>query len=553
MRSSVRTATALLAAGLLATLAACSSDKSDGAANETTADGKTIIDVFTPADQTMNLDTNSVTKIMADKFKLQFRWQTTTFDAGPAKEKRQISLASGDYPDLYFLIPWVDGFSKAEVLKLGQQGVAVPLEQLIKDNAPNIQKFLDENKAYKEESTTPDGHIYALPQWADCYHCSFPNKLWMNSTWLKKLGLQQPKTPEELRTVLKAFKTQDPNGNGKADEIPLTADTQDGTLIQYLMGAYAYPPVGANNGVPGLITLNGDKVVTPLTSPEWKEGLKFIASLYKDGLIDQGAFTQNAAALQAQGNDPKAVRIGSASMLHPYIFVQSDSKDGRDKQYDAVPPLTGPNGKSYAGEQYLPVLNYTFMLTNKASKEAQVAAIKMLDYIFTDEGQIITNNGPEGVGWAKPAPGEVALDKDTKPLYKPIQNPPKNINWGALAQYHNVLAFRNAQVTPLDIYTGAGYERRLFQATKEYDQHGDRAQVFPQAVVWPDPSLSGELATLQTNLNNYVSQNQLAFITGSKNIDSDWDAYVKGLDSTGMPRFLEINQQAYDKYKSGSK
>ncbi len=553
MRVSVRKLSALVAAGLLATVAACSSDKSDGAANETSADGKTIIDVFTPADQTTNLDTNSVTKIMSDKFKLQFRWQTTTFDAGPAKEKRQISLASADYPDLFFLIPWVDGFSKAEVLKLGQQGVALPIEQLIKDNAPNIQKFLDENKDYREESTAPDGHIYALPQWAECYHCSFPNKLWMNSAWLKKLNLQQPKTPEELRTVLKAFKTQDPNGNGKADEVPMTADTQDGTLISYLMGAYAYPPVGANNGVQGLITLNGDKVTTPLTTPQWREGLKYIASLYKDGLIDQAAFTQNAQALQALGNDPKAVRIGSAPMLHPYIFVQSDSKDGRDKQYDAVPPLTGPEGKSYAGEQYLPTLNYTFMLTNKASKEAQVAAIKMLDYIFTDEGQIITNNGPEGVGWNKPAAGEVGLDKDTKPLYKPVQNAPKNISWGALAQYHNVLAFRNAQVTPTDIYTGAGYERRLFQATKLYDGHGDRAQVYPQAVVWPDPSLSGELATLQTNLQNYVNQGQLAFITGSKNIDTDWDAFVKGLDSTGMPRYLEINQQAYDKYKSGSK
>jgi len=553
MRVSVRKLTALAAAGLLASVAACSSDSSDGAANETTADGKTIIDVFTPADQTTNLDTNAVTKIMSDKFKLQFRWQTTTFDAGPAKEKRQISLASADYPDLFFLIPWVDGFSKAEVLKLGQQGVALPIEQLIKDNAPNIQKFLDENKDYKAESTAPDGHIYALPQWAECYHCSFPNKLWMNSTWLKKLNLQQPKTPEELRTVLKAFKTQDPNGNGKADEVPMTADTQDGTLISYLMGAYAYPPVGANNGVQGLITLNGDKVTTPLTTPQWREGLKYIASLYKDGLIDQAAFTQNAQALQALGNDPKAVRIGSAPMLHPYIFVQSDSKDGRDKQYDAVPPLTGPEGKSYAGEQYLPTINYTFMLTNKASKEAQVAAIKMLDYIFTDEGQIIANNGPEGVGWNKPAAGEVGLDKDTKPLWKPVQNAPKNISWGALAQYHNVLAFRNAQVTPTDIYSSAGYERRLFQATKLYDTHGDRAQVFPQAVVWPDPSLSGELATLQTNLQNYVNQNQLAFITGSKNLDTDWDAFVKGLDNTGMPRFLEINQQAYDKYKSGSK
>jgi len=77
--------------------------------------------------------------------------------------------------------------------------------------------------------------------------------------------------------------------------------------------------------------------------------------------------------------------------------------------------------------------------------------------------------------------------------------------------------------------------------------------VVPQTSVWPDPSLSGELATLQTNLSNYVNQSQLAFITGVKNIDTDWDAYVKGLDSTGMPRYLQIQQQAYDKYKSGSK
>ncbi|TCC65503.1 ABC transporter substrate-binding protein [Kribbella pittospori] len=553
MRSSVSKIAALAAAGALA-LVACSSDKSaKGAANETTADGKVVIDTFTPSDQTMNLDTNRVTKIMSDKFKIQFRWQTTTFDAGPAKEKRQIALASNDYPDLFFLIPWVDAFTQAEVLKLGQQGVAVPLEQLIKDNAPNIQKALDSNKTYKEMSTAPDGHIYALPQWADCYHCTYSDKLWMNSTWLKKLGLQVPKTTEDLRKVLEAFKTKDPNGNGKADEIPMTSDVQDSALIPYLMGAFAYDPVGANNGVRSLLTLNGDKVVTPVTSPEWKEGLKYIASLYKEGLIDQAAFTQNAQALQAQGNNPKAITLGSVPVLHPYIFVQADSKDGRDKQYDAVPPLTGPDGKSFTGWNYPTSTGYTFMLTNKASKEAQVAAIKMLDYIYTDEGQMITNMGPEGVGWTKPGPGDIALDDKTKPLYKPVQNAPKNISWGALGQYNNTLAYRNAQVVPADIYTGAGYERRLFQATKLYDGHQDKAQYFPQTSVWPDPSLSGELATLQTNLNTYVNQNQLAFITGSKNIDTDWDAYVKGLDSTGMPRYLEINQQAYDKYKSGSK
>jgi ABC-type glycerol-3-phosphate transport system substrate-binding protein len=555
---SIKSKVALIAVATALAVAGCSGGSKNAASSvkpQMTADGKIIIDTMSPADQDTNMDTNQVTKIMSDKFKIQFRWQTTTQDGAAAKEKRQIALASGDYPQLFFLIPWVDAFTQAEVLKLGKQGVALPLENLIKDNAPNIQKALDSNKTYKEMSTAPDGHIYALPQWADCFHCNYPDKLWVNSTWLKKLHLQMPKTTEELRTVLKAFKTQDPNGNGKADEIPMTTDPQDSSLIAYLMGAFAYDPVGANNGVRSLLTLNGDKVTTPVNTDAWKQGLTYINSLYKEGLIDPASFTQNAAALQAIGNNPKAIQIGSAPLLYPGIFVQLSSKDGRDKQYDAAPPLTGPGGKSYTGLNYPTSTGYTFMLTNKASKEAQVAAIKMLDYIYTDEGQRIGNMGPEGIGWTKPAPGDVALDTSVKPQYKPKDAAahPKNLSWGALAQYNNTLAFRNAQAVPTDIYSEAGLERRLFQATEQYKGHEDKAQFFPTTSVWPDPSLSGELATLQTNLQSYVNQNQLAFITGQKDINTGWDAYVKGLDSTGMTRYLQIQQQAYDKYKNGGK
>src|SRR5215470_14869938 len=275
---------------LAAAAAGCTSGSKDSAPKAKMAGDKVIMTVMSPADADTNMDTNLVTKMVSDKFKIQFQWQTTTFDAGAAKEKRQIALASGDYPDLFFLIPWVDGFTKAEVQKLGQQGVAVPLEKLISQYAPNVQKALDSNQTLKAMSVAPDGHIYALPQWADCFHCTYPDKLWINSTWLKKLKLQPPKTTEELRTVLKAFKTQDPNGNGKADEVPMTTDPQDSSLIAYLMGAFAYDPVGANNGVRSLLELNGGKVDTPVNKPNWREGLKYIHSLYKDGLIDQASF-----------------------------------------------------------------------------------------------------------------------------------------------------------------------------------------------------------------------------------------------------------------------
>lgn len=555
MRSTKSRAATLVAATALA-VAGCSSDKSDDAAeNEVSADGKVVIDTFSPVGPDDNLETNQVTKIMSDKFKIQFRWQTTTLDAGPAKEKRQIALASGDYPDLFLLIPWVDGITQADVMKLGTQGVAQPLEDLIKEHAPNVQKALDSNKTLKEMATAPDGHIYALPQWSDCFHCTYPDKLWINTAWLKKLGLQMPETTEELRTVLRAFKTQDPNGNGKADEVPMTTDVQNSSLLGYLMNAFTYNPVGANNGVRSLLTLQGDKVATPVNTPEWQEGLKYINSLYKEGLIDKAAFTQNSEALKAQGNNPKAVTLGTVPVLWPGIFVQLGSKDGRDKQYDAAPPLTGPAGKSYTGYNYPSSTGYTFMLTNKASKEAREAAVKMLDYIYSDEGRKVGVMGPEGVGWSKPRPGDVALDDKTKVGYYRFTETehPKNISWDAMAQYNITLAYRNEQAVPTDIYTDSGLERRLFQATQQYKGHEDLTQFFPQTSVWPDPALGNEIATLQTNLNNYVTQNQLAFITGSKNIDTDWDAFVKGLDSTGMTRYLQIQQEAYDKYKSGNK
>ncbi|NEA35765.1 extracellular solute-binding protein [Streptomyces sp. SID13031] len=555
MRSTKSRVVAALVAATALAAAGCSSDNSDeGAKNEVSADGKIIIDTFAPQGSDDNLDTNLVTKAISDKFKIQFRWQTTTFDAGPAKEKRQIALASGDYPDLFMLIPWVDGITQAEVQKLGTQGVALPIEQLIKDNAPNIQKQLDANKTLKEMSTAPDGHIYALPQWSDCYHCTYPDKLWMNSAWLKKLNLQVPKTTEELRTVLRAFKTQDPNGNGKADEIPMVTDVQDSSLMGFLMNAFAYNPVGGNSNR-SLLALDGDKVVTPVNSDAWKEGLKYINSLYAEGLIDKASFTQNAEALKATANNPKAITVGSVPVLWPGIFVQLGSKDGRDKQYDSVPPLTGPDGKSYTGYNFPSSTGYTFMLTNKASKEAQVAAIKMLDYIYSDEGRKVSVMGPEGVGWSAPRPGDIALDDKTKVGYYRFGETEhkKNISWDSMAQYNITLAYRNEQAVPADIYSDAGLERRLFQATQAYEPHADKSVWYPAASVWADPSLAGELATLQTNLNSYITQGQLAFITGTKNIDTGWDAYVKGLDSTGMTRYLQINQQAYDKYKSGNK
>ena len=51
-----------------------------------------------------------------------------------------------------------------------------------------------------------------------------------------------PKTTAEFKRVLEAFKTQDPNGNGIADEIPLSGSTEDfGVhIVPFLINGFIY-------------------------------------------------------------------------------------------------------------------------------------------------------------------------------------------------------------------------------------------------------------------------------------------------------------------------
>lgn len=541
------------AAGAATTAAAGATTAAAGATTAAAAapSGPAVkMTVFAPQGPDYDLANNAYMKMLSDKFNIQFTWQTTTWDGGPAKEKRQISLASGDYPDLYWLIPWVDQFTQADLLKYSKQGVIIPLNDLIKQYGPNIQKALDANPDYKAMATAPDGKIYGMPQWTDCFHCSYPDKLWINSDWLKKLGLKMPTTTAEMKDVLTAFKTKDPNGNGKADEVPLSGDVRD-KIMPFFMNAFIYDPQGNNGSDLIALVLNNGKVDIQENKDGWKQGLAYIKSLYDAGLIDQGAFSQNPDALKKLGDNAGAVILGAATVLHPGIFFTLGSPDGRDKQYDAVPPIKGPSGAQYTSYQFPSLPGATFVLTNKASKDAQIAAIKMLDYMFTTEGEIKGLFGVDDRTVVKPGSNDKSLEQGVTPLYKTVTRPsgvaPYNSDIGALAQYNNTKEFRAAQVEPDDIYSPDGYERRLYQATQLYAGKEDKTKTFPYWGIWVDPSLGSEVATLQTNIQNYISQNSLQFITGSKSLDKDWDAYVKGLDGVGLSRYLQIQQDAYDK------
>ncbi|ACT01802.1 extracellular solute-binding protein [Paenibacillus sp. JDR-2] len=531
----------LCVCSVILALSSCNTAEQHGAES----DKPLRISIFAQQDAGQNLKTNDFSRLLEQKFNVSFNWQTIPYEG--AKEKRQISLANGHYPDAYILTSYIDQFSQADVIRYGKQGIFYPLNDLIEQYAPHIKAAFEQEPGLRALNTAPDGNIYGLGAYSDCFHCSYPYKLWLNDKWLKKLGLDMPTTTEQLREVLQAFKDGDPNGNGVPDEIPLSGSTEEFgvRVLPYLMNGFVYDDDRT------YLNVASGKVSLAAVKPEWQEGLKYVKSLYDQGLIDIGAFTQNSDAFFKLGENADTQILGGGTAMHPAIFVNTGPGNKRGSDYAPVPPLEGPHA-SYA--VYYPsgiMPGAKFVITDKASPEARIALIRIADYLFTPEGQANAEIGKEGVDWRRPVEGEQALDPDIPAAFASIApkegDPPHNTRWSGMGHFYMPKSYRNSWVQNMDIYAPDGYERRLFQATKLYEGHEPK-EYFPMWSVWIDPDSADEASLLQSNLKNEIDESAMEFITGQIDLDKDWSSYVARLESLGSDRYVEIMQQAYDRW-----
>ncbi|MFD0670808.1 extracellular solute-binding protein [Cohnella sp. GCM10027633] len=547
MRPTIRLlAAAVSLFAIAATLPACDGN---GDGKNAGQEERLAISIYAQQDATFDLKTNEFSRLLEEKYDVSFDWRTVPYEG--AREKRQISLASGNYPDAYMLTAYIDQFSQADLLRYGKQGKFYPLNDLIERYAPHIKEAFEKEPDLRAMSTAPDGNVYGLPAYSECYHCSYPNKLWINTKWLDKLGLRMPETTDQLRDVLRAFKTGDPNGNGIADEVPLSGSSENFgvRVLPYLMNGFVYDDDRT------YLTLEGGKVGFAAAAPEWKEGLAYVKSLYEEGLIDPGAFTQNAEAFRALGENEGAQILGAGTAMHPAIFVDTGPDNERGSDYNAAPPLRGPHG-TYAVYNPLGITpGAKFAITDKASPEERIALIRIVDYLYTPVGQANAEVGMEGIDWRKPLPEERGLGPDVAAAFTRIpvkvDEPPRNSGWAGMGHFYMPMTYRDSWVADMDIYSPGGYERRLYEATALYDGHEPK-ETYPSWSAWLDPDVADEVSILQANLKNWIDQNVIQFVMGEKSLDKDWNAYVQGLRDVGADRYLAIMQQSYDEWTSNN-
>ena len=292
-----------------------------------------------------------------------------------AAEQFNLMIASREYPDL-IQTGWrnIAGGAKQYV----EDGVIVQLSDYA-EYMPNYSKLLKEKPDRAAEFTNSDGTY----EYAPCIRYDDELLVYCGPTirkdWLDKLGLSMPANTDELYTVLKAFKEKDPNGNGKADEIPFSGYLGDNAAF------------GIGNIVSAFdvfydFYVKDGKIVHGMTQPEMKEALTYLRKLYKEGLIDLDYLTHD---LDTYDSKIMNNRTGFYYGVQPSKYYAS-MNDGT-RSLVAVPYF---EGKCHNPIYMMGIAGGETAITTECDNPA--GAAKWLDFFYSEDGVIASNYGVEG-------------------------------------------------------------------------------------------------------------------------------------------------------------
>ena len=500
-----------------------------------------------------DMATNKFTTFYEDKTNVHIEWQVISEQG--KEEKVSIILASGDLPDFFMNANVPD----MEVKYGTQEGLIIPVDDLIKNNMMYLQEAMATYPVGSMDTMRQvDGKLYGLPTMSDCFHCANSAKMWINKKWLDKLGLAMPTTTAEFEAVLKAFKEKDPNGNGKQDEIPLVGAIKGGwhnTVDKFLLNAFLYYDMDINpdsdSGTNAGWFLTADKKVdTALNKNAYKEGLGWLNSLYKQGFLYDGSFTQDNTQLTQLVENPDAELVGCVPGGWGGTFAKVPGE--RYSEYVTLPPLKGPDGIQRA-ITYPQLPSNSLWITSNAKNPEVIA--RWADWLYTVEGSLTVRRGFKDVAWRDATAGEMGINGKPAVWTQLIpwnDSEPQNETWTRLGVFAETDSLRLGQTTDLKLERTSmeGLELFLYEQTSQnYRPFAQFDKVVPP-LKFSDATMS-ELVTMKVEFGKYVKQANVEFITGKKDLAKDWDAYIAGLDSVGLPKILEIYNAAYTSIYAG--
>lgn len=440
------------------------------------------------------------------------------------QEKKNVLLASSDYPDIFYRA----GLKVSDLVNYGSKGVFVPMNDLIDKYGTNITARISENPSVKKEITMPDGNIYSLPTITG--ENTRASRNWINSEWLKNVGMEMPTTLDELEAVLKAFKEKDANGNGDPnDELPYSDRVKGATVFTGLYSSFGIGNLGAG-GFADYIDADADgKIRLFAVSDNFKNHVTWLNKLYLQGLLDVEMFTQDIPTFTAKGEQNL---IGAFfDNGSPEIIGAKNSAS-----FSNAGPMAGADGKRVFNNMrsMCDLGSFAISKENKYLPET----MRWVDYWYGEEGGLLIRLGQEGVTYVKNADGSYEMTDL-------IKKNPDGLNVPqAMGQYAIGFAGGGCPEYIFPQYEKARLLPIAFEAA-EQDRPFIGVKDFINLSFTPEEQ--SRLNALSADIKTYIDESRIAFVTGKMPL-SNWDKYVSTIEKMGREEYVKIFQSAYDRW-----
>jgi len=441
--------------------------------------------------------------------------------AGQDTQTLGLMIASGELPDM-IAFNWLTYNGSPQ--KSIDDGIIIPLNDLMEEYAPNLTKFLKEHPEIDKAVKTEDGIYYAVPSIRDGKRLLVTEGPMYRRDLAEKAGITDyPKNIDEIETLLRAYKEM-----GVSKPLSFKAGGMNNFISMF--------------GILDGIYLKDDKVVYGPALEQYKVALERLHTWYEEGLLDANYFSNDSAKLNAQilSGDTAMTYSGGGTTLSLWI----DQAASQGIYFDMVGfPFTSVSEMGDDGIHSLTAMyRGVGSVAISTSCKNPAAALAFLDYAYSEEGKIFYNFGEEGVTHT--------LDENGNPVYTDmIYNNPDGLDKAnALAMYAHPTV-------------GTGYlqdERYIDQSFSHPNQQecldawlSDYDTVVKNHLYYYyiDYADQEELAVIKTDITKHVNSEREKFITGKRSI-KEFDKYIDELKGYGLDRMIEIMQKGHDKYKN---
>ena len=533
----------LLALTMALSLAACG--KSGGDTEKPKTDKLTVgIQIRANLE---DLEDNDLTKYLKETtgYDLEF----VTFSTAASEWRSQVNtmIASGEpLPDIMFGFGW----NEDERYTYGKDGYLVDLlpymeGDMYKEYRARMAELYGED--YFEEMLgylkSPDGAVYGLPNVAFTETSGVTTSAWINQKWLDNLGLEMPTNWDELVNVLRAFKTQDPNGNGKADEIPAIGKVEAATtttggssrdLPQWLMNNFVYIDDSK------FFNSEDGELYFPYITDEYREGLKGLKGLVDEGLLSTLCWTM------AQNSELNAI-VGPASE-EAIVGVFSGG----------ITSINAENPVMYEYEPLIP-FNYAPMIPQIPNAYIYItescqdveAALELLLAMTTEDGSMRIRYGVEGRDWQWEE-DDTEAGKGVRTLNN-WSSGSHSVQWGVqygmLLRYHSQNTPYHGIRNPEKVWNNTATDKsNAYSAAYTAVAEANNPDEIVNKLIYTTEE-SEAIGNIKMEVLTFAKEARAKFATGVYDVNDDatWQWYIDTLNDMGLQTYLEQSQSAWDR------